>query len=92
MEREIVVVLHIYGALAIFLQFCGHQDIESESREMEIGVAGTISTEKKHQRFYGTMISILYTIGEMFYDNYSYTSGARPIFLLFCDDQETESK
>ena len=29
-EQKIVVVLHIYGALAISLLFCDHQDTESE--------------------------------------------------------------
>ena len=30
-EQNIVVVLHIYGALSISLLFCDHQDTESES-------------------------------------------------------------
>ena len=37
---NIVVILHINGARAIFLLFFDHQDTESESREMEICVAG----------------------------------------------------
>ena len=41
-----MLILHIYGARAIFLLFCNHQDTESESREMEIGVAGLIFTNK----------------------------------------------
>ena len=28
--RKIVIIIHIYGALAIFLLFCNHQDTESE--------------------------------------------------------------
>ena len=59
-----MVLLHIYGALAILILFCDHQDTESESLDMEIGVAGPILTQKKYQRLYGTMISILYNINE----------------------------
>ena len=44
---------HIYGARAIFLLFCVHQDIESELSKTGIGVAGPILT-KKNQRIYGT--------------------------------------
>ena len=44
---EIVfVILHIYGARVIFLLFCNHKENESESQEMEIGVAGPIFTYK----------------------------------------------
>ena len=62
--RNIVVVLRIYGSLAIFILFFDHQDTESESREMEIGVYQPILTQKIIQRLYGTTISILYNIGE----------------------------
>ena len=55
-----MVVLHIYRALVIFPLFCDHQDTESESREMENGVAGPKYHRKKHQSLYGTTISILY--------------------------------
>ena len=37
---------HIYGARAVLLLFCDHQDTESESCEIEIGVAGPIFTQK----------------------------------------------
>ena len=37
-----VVNLHINGARAIFLLFCDYQVTESESWEMEIGVAEPI--------------------------------------------------
>ena len=40
--KTVVVILHIYGARAIFLLFCNHQETESESREMKIGGAGPI--------------------------------------------------
>ena len=42
-----MVVLHINGALVMFLLFCGHQDTESESCEMINGVAEPILTQKK---------------------------------------------
>ena len=45
-ERKIVVVLHIYGVLAISLLFCVHQDTELEYLEMEIGVSQSIFTQK----------------------------------------------
>ena len=43
----ILVVLHIYGARAIFLLFCDHQETESETREMNIGAAGPMFTKKR---------------------------------------------
>ena len=33
---KVVVILHIYGARAIFLLFCNNQDTESGSQEIEI--------------------------------------------------------
>ena len=47
MRKNIVVILPIYGALAISLLFCDHQDTEYESQDMENGVAGPILTQKK---------------------------------------------
>ena len=43
-EKKNVIIIHIYGSRALF---CDHQDTEYESREMEIGLAGTILTQKK---------------------------------------------
>ena len=43
----------IYGARASFILFCDHQDTESESQEIEIGVAGPIFTQKKIKRTIG---------------------------------------
>ena len=45
--KIIVVFLHVYGPLAIFLLICDHQDTESESYRMEIFVAEPIITQKK---------------------------------------------
>ena len=64
--KIIVVILNIYGALSILLLFCNHQDTESEAQEMTTGVAGTILEQKKHQRPYGTTISIPFKIGKSF--------------------------
>ena len=45
-EQSIMVVLHIYVALPMFLLLFDHQDIESESCEMEIGAACPMLTHK----------------------------------------------
>ena len=39
-EQNIVVIIHIYGALAMFLLFCDHQETESKQYEMESAVDG----------------------------------------------------
>ena len=44
--KNIVAILHIYGASAIFLLFYDNQDTGSESQEIGIGVAGPIFTHK----------------------------------------------
>ena len=43
-EGNVVAILHIHGASAIFLPFYAHQDIGSESCEMEIGITAPIFT------------------------------------------------
>ena len=45
-EEIIVAILCIYRDRAIFLLFYDNKDTESESREMEIDVAGPIFTQK----------------------------------------------
>ena len=42
MGKNIVVILHIYGASAILPLFCYHQDTESEEREMKFFLGGPI--------------------------------------------------
>ena len=42
-----MVILHIDGALAIFLLFCDHQDTEYEKQEKGNTVAGPIFTQRK---------------------------------------------
>ena len=44
--KNIMVIVQIYGARSVFLLFCDHQDTESESHEMEYGVALPIFTQK----------------------------------------------
>ena len=41
-EQNIVAIIHICWGRVISLLFCDHQETESESCEMEIGVVGTI--------------------------------------------------
>ena len=48
-----MVIIIIYGSLAILLIFCEHQGTESESQEMEIGGAGPILT---HNITKGSMV------------------------------------
>ena len=58
---------------------------------MKIGVVGPILTQEKHQRLYGTTIYIIYKMGggiTVILPIY----GARAIFLLFCNHQDTESE
>ena len=69
---NIVVVPHIYGDLVISRLFFDHQDAESESRDIKIGISGPILTQKQNQIIYGTMISILYKMGEKNCGNSSY--------------------
>ena len=47
MGEFIVIMVHIYGARAIFLLFFDNQDTKSESQKMEIGATGPIFTYKK---------------------------------------------
>ena len=88
---NIVIIILIYVALAMFLLFCDHQNTESESLDIEIGVATPIFTHKVYQRLYGTMISILYNMGAKYCGNCSYIYGARNISLLILDCQYTKS-
>ena len=46
-EKNIVVVLHNFGARAIFLLFCDHQDTDSESCEIKMSISEPIFTHKK---------------------------------------------
>ena len=87
---NIVIIILIYVALAMFLLFCDHQNTESESIDIEIGVATPIFTHKVYQRLYGTMICILYNMGAKYCGNYSYIYGDRNISILIFDCQYIE--
>ena len=45
-KKNIVVILHIYGAIAIFILFCDRQDTESESCEIEMSISQPMFTYK----------------------------------------------
>ena len=87
-EKNIVVFLYVYCALAIFLLFWNYQDTESESQEMVMVRAGTILTQIKkgaigqlysyYTRWVSTIVVILHIYGP------------RAIFILFCNYQDTE--
>ena len=62
--KYIVVILHIHGAVAIFILFCDHKDTESESCEMDIGVTGPIFPKKMTSKDLWDVIYILYKMGE----------------------------
>ena len=46
MGEYIVVILHIYWDIAVFLLFCHHQDTELESLDIENGEYVTVVTQK----------------------------------------------
>ena len=88
-EKNIVVIIHIYGAIAIFLLFCVHKDTGSESCEIEISVTGPIFAQKKIVK--ALWDSDIYTL-KMGENNVIFLriNGTITIFLLFCDHQDTE--
>ena len=45
-KKKIVAIINTYASLFTFLIFCDHQDTESDSRGMEIGVVVPIFTGK----------------------------------------------
>ena len=89
--KNIVVILHIYGAIAIFLLFCDRQDAEYESQEMEIGIAGPIFTSKNIKCLMGQQYPYSASLEENIVV-FIHIYGIRAILLLFCDHQDTESK
>ena len=75
-------IIHIYGARAILLLFYDHQDNESESTNINTEkISKTIWDNNIHTPQYGWKIVVVIHI-----------HGARAIFLLFCDHQDTESE
>ena len=45
--KNILAIVHIYGAWAISLLFCDHQDTESESQEFKMSISQPIYNHKK---------------------------------------------
>ena len=65
-------ILHIYGARAVFLIFCVHQDTESDSCEIEMSTSQPIFTHKNISKALWENISILYKMGGKYCGSYSY--------------------
>ena len=85
-----MVILHIYGARAIFLLFYDDQDTENELCKIQTSTSQLIFTHKIYQSLYGKMIFIHYIIGGNTVVNI-HIHGDRAIFLLFYDDQDNAS-
>ena len=91
MDKKIVVILHIYGALSIFLLFGNNKDSESESRDMEICATGKIFTGENLKGSMGQQCTH-FTRWEKNIVEILHIYGAIAIFLLFCIHQDTESE
>ena len=59
-----MIIIHIYGTIAIFLLFYDDQDSLCTECEIEMKIYQLISTNKIYQLLYGTMIFTLYKMGE----------------------------
>ena len=84
-------ILHIYGARDTFHLFCDNQDTQSESCEIEMSISQPIFTHKKISKY------IWYKDIHTMQDGRKNVAvihiyGARDIYLLFCDHQDTESE
>ena len=91
MSEKSVAILHIYGARTIFLLFCYHQDTKSESRDIEICVAGPIFPQGKNTK--GSIVK-WYPYPKIWANNIVaiiHIYGSRANFLLLYDNQDTES-
>ena len=91
MGETIMVVLHIYGALAIILLFCDHPDTGYKSSKMKIGVAEPILTQKREKKPLGQR----YQYSTRWGNNIMVVlpvCGDLAIFLLFFNHQDTESE
>ena len=86
-----MVIIHIYGARAIFLLFFDNQDTRSESPDVENGVSGWIFT---HKNIKGSMVqqNRYSTRWEQNIVVVLHIYGALSISLLFYDHQDTESE
>ena len=89
-KKNIVVIHPINGARALIILFY-HQDTESESREIEIGIAGPIFT----QNVFKCSMVHRYPYSTRWEHNivvFLYIYVARAIFILFCDHLDIESE
>ena len=89
--KKIVVILHIYGALAIFLLFCNHKDSEFESRDMEFVQLDQYLPEKYLKGSMGQQYPH-FTRWEKNIVEILHIYGARAVLLLFYNNQDTEYK
>ena len=84
-------IVHIYGAWVISLQFYDYHDTESESQDIEKCVARKIFTHKNIKGYIGQKYQYS-TRWEQNIVSIIHIYGARYIYLLFCDYQDTESE
>ena len=79
-DRRKILQFFIFMELELFfLLFCDHQDTGSKSCKLGNCVSGPTFNFLKHQRVYGTYISILHRMGAKYFGNYKYMS-AGPTF------------
>ena len=72
-EENILLILHIYGARAIFLPFCDHQETKLESCEIKKDHTSTNIHQKIiYQRINKTTLLLLYKRGATYCGCYSY--------------------
>ena len=92
MGERIVVVIRIYGDIAIFLLLCDHKDSELQSWELVIGESRSVLTQGKIKGYMGQWYAESkkwkFYCGRSSYMLY----GAISIFLLFYDHKYTELK
>ena len=89
-KKHIVAIIHIYGARAILLLLYDNLDTESQSRDIIIDVSGPILTHKNIKASMGQQY-IYHTIWEKIVA-ILHIYGARAIFLLFGDHQDSGSE
>ena len=86
-----MVIIHIYGAIAIFLLFYDDQDTGSEECKIQMSKSQLIFTHLKTSKAILDIIFMLYRIGENIVE-ILYIYEDRDIFLLFYDEQDTVSE
>ena len=90
-EENILVIHYIYVGSVILLLYWDDLHTESDTCEMEIGIAGPTSTHKNISKYlYDNDIHTLQYGRIIFWQFSSY--GAGNVFLLLCVHQDTESE